>query len=520
MKKVLLILICLAAAFTLGAQTQAGYVKTIGKPGKKGVALSGVTVRVKGEHNAVVSKADGTFAMSMPGKKNGQAYTLQQVQKNGYELNEKNVIGRQYAFSTTVPLTIVMVSSSQLQADKQRIENNAYKTAEKNYQTKMAKLEKQLKDKSISEDQYRADLQELQDKFEKYQTLIDELAEHYAHTDYDELDEKEVEVNILIENGELEKADSLIHTLFDPVDVLKRNKEALARLDQTIIGAQGILNQANTDLAAVLRQQEKDAEHLYQLYTIALAQFDNEKASRYIQTRAELDTTNFSWQNDAGRFIHEYQADYKKAFSYYNTALSQAIKQCGEFSLWPAVLSNNLGLLYYSMGEYSKSLELQTKANNISSQVGAGSDLLAMVSNNTGLVYMSLGDYSKAQSYFLKALALQEHEPSLSTFFISRIYNNLGQSYSEQGKFDKALDIFKRNLYSFDLEPGKENYEVSLCYNNIGGVLLNQGKLSESLDYLFKALAIQERLFGKIHTIVSTTLNNIGVVYNKKNDFQ
>ena len=230
MKKLLLLSICLAAALTLWAQTQQGYVKTIGKRGQKGQALSGVTVRVKGEHNAVVSKADGTFSMPMPGKKNGQPYTLQQVQKNGYELNEKTVIGRQYAFSSTVPLTIVMVSSAQLQADKQRIENNAYKTAEKNYKAQMAQLEKQLKEKSISEEQYRADLQELQDKFEKYQNLIDELAEHYAHTDYDELDEKEAEVNVLIENGELERADSLIHTLFDPVDVLKRNKESLATL--------------------------------------------------------------------------------------------------------------------------------------------------------------------------------------------------------------------------------------------------------------------------------------------------
>ena len=108
------------------AQTQQGIVKTIGKPGHKGQALSGVTVRVKGEHNAAVSRADGTFSLAMSGKKNGQPYTLQQVQKSGYELNEKMVLGRQYAFSSTVPLTIVMVSTAQLQADKQRIEQNAY----------------------------------------------------------------------------------------------------------------------------------------------------------------------------------------------------------------------------------------------------------------------------------------------------------------------------------------------------------------------------------------------------------
>ena len=125
------------------AQTQQGYVKTLGRSDKKGEALSGVSVRVKGGHNAVLSKTDGTFSVLMSGKKNGDAYSLQQVQKSGYELNEQGVIGRQYAFSDRIPLTIVMVSTAQLQADKQRIENNAYQVAERNYKARLAQLEKQ-----------------------------------------------------------------------------------------------------------------------------------------------------------------------------------------------------------------------------------------------------------------------------------------------------------------------------------------------------------------------------------------
>ena len=36
--------------------------------------------------------------MIMTGNKEGDAYALQQVQKQGYELNEHGIIGRQYAF--------------------------------------------------------------------------------------------------------------------------------------------------------------------------------------------------------------------------------------------------------------------------------------------------------------------------------------------------------------------------------------------------------------------------------------
>ncbi len=521
MKRLLLtILACMAAALCATAQTQQGYVKTIGKPGKKGQPLSGVTVRVKGGHNAVVSKGDGTFSMALPGQRNGQAYVLQQVQKQGYELNDRGVIGRQFAFSSTVPLTIVMVSSSQLQADKQRIENNAYKTAEKNYKAKLAKLEKQLSDKTISEEQYRTELQELQDKFEKYQSLIDELAEHYAHTDYDELDEKEVEINILIENGELERADSLIHTMFDPVEVLKRNKEALSRLDQAISSAQDILAEANADMAAVLKQQEKDAEYLYQLYTIALAQFDNEKAFQYIQTRAALDTTNVDWQNQAGRFVDEYLANYDLAMEYYQRGLRQALAQDGEQSEWVAASYDNLGSVHKSQGDYSRALEYFQKTLAIRERIfGSDHPDVAISYNNIGSVYDSQGDFSRALEYYQKSLAIRERVLGPDHPAVARCYNNLGELYRSHADYSRALEYHQKSLAISERILGSDHPDVATSYNNIGLVYKSQGDYARALEYHQKALSILERLYGPDHPAVATCYNNIGSVFNNQGDY-
>ena len=99
--------------WTSQAQTQQGYVKTLGRPHQKGVALNGVSIRVRGGHNAVLSNDKGFFSMMMVGKKEGDAYALQQVQKQGYQLNDENMIGRRYAISSKVPLAIVMVSTKQ-----------------------------------------------------------------------------------------------------------------------------------------------------------------------------------------------------------------------------------------------------------------------------------------------------------------------------------------------------------------------------------------------------------------------
>lgn len=414
MKQLFLFSAILFASLFASAQTQQGFVRTLGRPEKAGEPLGEVTIKVKGRHNVSKSNSNGNFEMVLEGFHNGDAYSLQQVQKNGYELNESDFIGRQFAFSDKVPLTIVMVSSAQLQADKQRIENNAYKTAEKNYEAQYDLLEQQLNDNLISIEKYREEIQNLQEKFEKYQSLIDGLAEHYAHTDYDLLDEKDREINLCIENGQLERADSLIRLLFDPIRVLDRNIEALKRLDQQISQAGEELTQANEDLAAVLKQQEKDAEYLFQLYTIALARYDQEKASQYIVTRALLDTTNIHWLSEAAFFLATHN-DYERSEHFYNLVLSQyqnmSEDQLAYLGLDMASAMNNLGLIYISTNRAQESEELfleSLKIGNDQLESGNRQSYASLIISyaNLGKLYSVSQRFSDAEEMFIEGYNL------------------------------------------------------------------------------------------------------------------
>ena len=512
--KLLILTTFLMVCVILSAQIQEGYVKTLGRPNQKGEPLSGVSVRVKGEHNPVLSKEDGTLTLLLTGKKNGDAYTLQEVQKKDYELNESGVIGRQYAFSDKVPLTIVMVSSAQLQADKLRIENDAFRVAEKNYKSKLELLEKQKAESAITEEQYRKELLDLQNKFEKYQLLIDGLAEHYAHVDYDELNDKEREINICIENGELERADSLIKTMFDPIDVLKRNKEALAHLNKQISEANTIIGKANEDMAAILKQQEKDANYLYQLYTIALSRFDNDKARQYIETRAALDTTNVQWQYDAGWFNSTFKADYSKALYFYQLVLRQSQQQYGEISQWSAKAYNSIGAVYYKKGQYPEALAHFFEAlNNYESLFGKDFPDIAISYNNIGLAYSEQGDYSKAYEYFLEALAFEEKVANPNHPNIAMFYNNLGGWYSDQGDYLKALECHNKSLAIREGVYGEEHPDVAQSYNNIGVVYSELQDNAKALEFHSEAMVIREKIFGKEHPEVANSYSNIGHVY-------
>ena len=513
MKRFSIILIMCCLALGCWAQTQRGFVKTLGRPDKKGVALSGVSVRVKGGHNAVLSKDDGTFSMLMTGKKVGDAYSLQQVQKDGYELNEIGVIGRQYAFSDRAPLTIVMVSTSQLQADKQRIENNAYKAAEKNYRARLAQLEKDKDSGIITIEAYRQELQDLQDKFEKYQSLIDGLAEHYAHTDYDGLNEKEREINICIENGDLERADSLIRTIFDPIDVLKRNKEAIARIEQQESQAHSILAQANADMARVLKQQEKDAEYLYQLYTIALGRFDNESARKYIETRAELDTTNCKWQFNAGEFILML-SDINRAIAFLNRSLRYSGSK-PEYHSYRWQCYHHLGHLYSKKNLFLDALDYFKKALD-DDYVKSGDDISckALLYTSFTSLYREMGDYTNAMEYIQKTICLKDSfdSPGLDSIRVFHsvvvAITNLAGIYSDMGKYEEASKFYKQAMQFTTVK-----YHLGTLYNNYGVLLRRQKKYDEALEIYKKALDIDLEIYGNNHPSVGRVYGNIGNIY-------
>lgn len=303
-QKLMLLTFFVCVAVVAIAQSQRGYVRTIGRPDKPGKMLSGVTVRWRGIANTVITQADGSFSVNMPDKRDGDAIALHAVSKTGYELKDKSILGRQQVFSTTVPIVITMVSIEQLEADKKRIEQNAYRVADKNYKTKVEQLNNQVKEKKITAERYRQELKSLQDKFEAYQSLIGGMADRYARTDYDELDSIDYQINVCIENGELEKADSLIHTVFDPETVLERNRAAKEEIRQRMEFAQSVIDKANADKEAIMR----DFDYARRVVTLSenlaeeyLAQGEKARAVDCLEKSLEILTILYNEDSDQVR---------------------------------------------------------------------------------------------------------------------------------------------------------------------------------------------------------------------------
>lgn len=512
MKHTLCILYFILHAIACLAQNQSGMVKTLGRPAQKGVPLAGVTVRIAEAHNAVVSGKDGAFSLPM-NKKDGESFVIRQVQKAGYELNDRDLIGRKYAFSSTHPITIVMVSAKQLQAEKARIENNAYSVAEKNYKKKLAALEAQLKNGQIDAENYNGQIRSLQGDFERFQSLIDGLSEHYAHIDYDEMDENEKEIAQCIENGNFDKADSLIHQCFDVTDVLSRNLKALDRIEQGISQAKDVIADTNRLMAEVLKRQAKDAEYLYQLYTIALARFDNEKAGQYILTRAELDTTNVEWTVQAAKFIADYRSDYDEAMRCYDRAERYASKQ----PTWLSTIYTNKGSIYLEQGKYVEAIKADSIALGLSLNLYGKKALLTLkLINNTAATLRKLGQLKQALVTWNTVYSIAIADKDTDREFIATVCNNISTTCADLGLHSMALEFGHKALDAYKAKGSVKGEALACC--NIGGCYSCMGQYQEALDCFDRSEQLFKKLFGEDNPQVAWVLAKKGNLYSGLGD--
>lgn len=507
--------IFLLQSVVLMSQTQRGIVRTALRPNKKIVYLPGVTIRLRGGHTAVLSGAGGKFEMTMSKAKAGDAFYFSSVRKSGYELADNRTIGRAFTYSSKVPIEIVMINTREKEEDVRRISDNSYRRAEKTYKQRISKLEKQLSEKTISEASYRKQLQDLQTWFEKYESLINSMAERYASTDYATIDSLNAAINIAIENGELERADSLISTVGSLEKMVKENKEAERKANERLNIGRDIMENATADLTSIKNDKNRLADLLYSKYSICLTRAERDSAAYYIQMRAELDTTNVDWQLEAGRFIDDYLANYKEAMALYKRALYSAIEQFGENNPNVATSYNNIGNVYCSQGEYVQALEFHNKALEIRLSIfGDSHPDVAMSYNNIGSVYSIQGNDAQALEYFKKALEIHlsvfgNRHPDVATN-----YSNIGYIYDIKGNDVQALEFYNKALEIRLSIFGDIHPNVATSYNNIGSVYYSQGKYPQALEYLYKALEIRLLLLDDIHPNVATCYDNIGTVYH------
>lgn len=506
MKKLLSLFLLFLSACISFAQTQQGLVKTNGRPNKPGTPLGNVVIKASGRSSSL-SANDGAFSIAMSGLKGGEAFFLTSVTKLGYELADKNSIGRKYAFSASVPMVLSMVSKADMEADKQRIRNNAIVATQKKYEKRVEELEKQLEAQTITADAFGNQLQELQTIMDKYNELVENLADKYARTDYDQIDSIDQKINQAIEEGLFDEADSLIQS---KGDINQRHQKALewsksSKKQKESLDLQ-IAQWENSEVSR-LKELENLAEDYYHSYTIEVSRMHPEEAIKWLEKRAELDPERFEWLMEVGIYYKIYLAKYDKAMECFNRALkiAQKTKQPSHY----------ISVFIEQGGIYAR-LQNTPKAEkcNYEALRYAKSDskeyilAIASIYNNLGYLESQKHNYDKALEYYNKSLNVA---PDTLLETATTTYANIATIYIHKYQLEKGDEYLEKAI---KLAIQRENkLALSSLYSNKGVRLSDHGKDNEALIYYEKALAIEKEIFPPCHPSIASTLTNIATVY-------
>lgn len=162
--------------------------------------------------------------------------------------------------------------------------------------------------------------------------------------------------------------------------------------------------------------------------------------------------------------VHMKQGNDSIAIQYYDRAY-EINRSDGDIENM-SIIHNNLGELYYRLGDYEKSLEQLKWALKFSDSMGVDNSIQL---NNIGLLYATLGDNAMALEFHEKALS--QRQENKDTFGIAMSYINLG-------------DLNFRKRHKNTMQESVKFYHLAIPYaskaNFLDGLLTIYYGLSET----------------------------------------
>ena len=530
-------------ATTAVGQTQQGYVKTRGKlaaDGKSivpGVRLSNALVTIE-NLSPVKSGANGAFSFALPAGTNH--YRLQGAELKGYTLADPDAIRQTHTYSKDLPLIVVLEDMKQREADLEAARKSVRNTLKREIRKKQDELDSLRDVHAITQAKYDSLVRDFWEYRQSSEKLVNEMAERYVSTDYDQLDDFNRRVQAYIESGQLTKADSMIRTKGSLEERFLRVKQYEAANAQRTAEIQQ--EQEALDRSRQFTHKEKMdlANDLYRQHLIFLQQPQMQDSALYcMKLRADLDTTNIDAVRDYALLSHSQKA-FHEAEKYYKIVLRNYKKHYAAnpeaYHAASATIQNNLGILYSDLNDYAASERYYKQAlENGESLYAANPEAyrasLATTQSNLGCLYSDLHDYASSERYFKLALENREKlfsaNPAAYRADLANTQNGLGNLYMalhDYANSEKYLIMAlenKKKLYAVNPEA----YLVTLAttQNNLGNLYSDLHDNANSEKYYKLALENKKKLYAAnseaYRADLAATQYNLGRLYYNLHDY-
>lgn len=575
-KKFSSILFCLFPLLTMAQVIQPCIVKQYNKNETK-TPLSGVQVEVRGA-GTEVSDAHGNLTLTFTTLKPGDRVTLRSITKNGYEVFNTSAVEQWTLSRNNTPFLIVLVRSDYMIQLKNSLKQNSLE----NYKLKLDQTKKELKKErdagKLRDEDYRKQIDALEDQYDKALQNLDNYIDRFAHIDLSEVNKEEQRILELVQKGHINEAVEVYESLRISDKLLKERNdlkkidtaakkleekrkqkqdnidalnEALNREITTLMLAGGQENfdkignmlkeQALADTTNVVMVEEyalyalsqknyQDAERFYQIMLIQLSDAQNEE-----ELLAKADA-----YNDLA-YMFSCQHRYDQAEKYYNEALLIKTQLCLQdtvsYLVSLARTQHDLGLYYLESDQTNKAIPILLSALEKFNQLNSDEYCFetAACCLSLGVLYNHTHEYQKSEFYLTKALEnskvsfLKDSTNASVRHNLAQIQRALGELYERTHNYSQAENMLnqslnhRRALFLRNPDAYRNSYAEGL--REMGKLYEKMGDDDKAEHYYLEALD-QCRLLFEQDSIVycnalSKTLNWLAVSYlNSGNYFK
>jgi tetratricopeptide (TPR) repeat protein len=265
-----------------------------------------------------------------------------------------------------------------------------------------------------------------------------------------------------------------------------------------------------------------DEEGWYRLGKLLLTLGQPKKAEQVYEILLKQ-TTDESKTGSIYRLLgqaKDVQAEYQEAITFYEKSIKIYKKTLPPNHPDLAKSYNNIGNVYYNMGEYAKALWYYEKALKIRQQsLPPNHPDLAKSYNNIGAVCDNMGEYSKALWYYEKALEIKRQSLPLNHPDLASSYNNIGNVYDNMGDYSKALSSHEKALEVRQQSLPPNHPDLARSYIAHGNVYDSMGEHSKAITFYEKALEVQQQSLPPNHPDLAYSYNGIAVVYENMGNY-
>ena len=140
----------------------------------------------------------------------------------------------------------------------------------------------------------------------------------------------------------------------------------------------------------------------------------------------------------------------------------------------------------------------------------------ARIMSTIGLVYRSLGDYDRSMDLEGQALDVRREILGDGSVEVAESLDNLGSLAYYRGRYQEAERLLERSLEIRERSLGPDHPDVATALHNLAAISSEQGDLERAEPLYRRSLAIRERTFGTDHREVVLSLGNLAVLFEHR----